>query len=65
MTNRTESEEIIRRAWQEGQLRAAEKRSGIGNVWEGPTVDALASVFAQMERMGIGRLGADRLSSGA
>jgi hypothetical protein len=42
------TDEIIKQAWREGQLRAVEKRSGIGDVTENPKiVGPLVYAFAQ------------------
>jgi hypothetical protein len=46
----TTTEEIIKQAWREGQLRAVEKRTGIGDVTENPLiVEPLVYVFKQLE----------------
>lgn len=44
----SKSDDIIERAWREGAMRAAAKRSGIGDVTEGPVVASLVYVFAQL-----------------
>jgi|ERR1700677_4619531 len=36
-------------------LTSRRNPSGIGNIFEGPFVDQLASVFRQMEEMGLGK----------
>ena len=50
------TEQIIKQAWRDGQLRAVEKRSGIGDVTENPQiVGPLVFVFKQLEAMGVKR----------
>jgi len=49
MRQQHSTDEIIKRAWQEGVLRATEKRNGIGEVTESlEVVVPLIYVFAQL-----------------
>ena len=52
----SDTKEIIKQAWRDGQLRAVEKRSGIGDDTENPQiVGPLVFVFKQLEAMGVKR----------